>query len=96
MSHAAAGRPSGQTRATAHFQINTLFGGLSVLEKVPLAIAERTGVAGQMLRVPAKHATSSRSYARLGILRLEADALERQYAASYGASGWSRSPWRLP
>ncbi|MEJ0071394.1 MAG: ABC transporter ATP-binding protein [Pseudomonadota bacterium] len=67
------------------FQINTLFGGLSVLENLTLAIAERTGVAGQMLRVAGRHRhIVEEAYARLEHLRLEADALQPVRALSYG------------
>jgi branched-chain amino acid transport system ATP-binding protein len=67
------------------FQINTLFGGLSVLENVTLAIAERTGIAGQMLRVAGKHRpVVEEAYARLEHLKLGADALLPVRALSYG------------
>jgi len=67
------------------FQINTLFGGLSVLENVTLAIAERTGVAGQMLRVAGRHRhLVEEAYARLEHLRLASDAALPVRALSYG------------
>jgi branched-chain amino acid transport system ATP-binding protein len=67
------------------FQINTLFGGLSVLENVTLAIAERTGVAGQMLRVAGKHrALVEEAYALLEHLGLAGDATQPVRALSYG------------
>jgi branched-chain amino acid transport system ATP-binding protein len=67
------------------FQINTLFGGLSVLENVALAIAERTGVAGQKLRVAGRHRhLVEEAYARLEHLRLASDATLPVRALSYG------------
>jgi branched-chain amino acid transport system ATP-binding protein len=67
------------------FQINTLFGGLSVLENLTLAIAERTGIAGQMLRVAGRHRhIAEEAYARLEHLKLAADALQPVRALSYG------------
>jgi branched-chain amino acid transport system ATP-binding protein len=67
------------------FQINTLFGGLSVLENVTLAVAERTGVAGQMLRVAGRHRhLVEEAYALLEHLRLAADALQPVRALAYG------------
>jgi len=67
------------------FQINTLFGGLSVLENLTLAIAERTGIAGQMLRVAGKHRhIVEEAYARLEHLKLATDALRKVRALSYG------------
>lgn len=67
------------------FQINTLFGGLSVLENVTLAITERTGVAGQMLRVAGRHRhLVEEAYALLEHLRLAGDALQPVRALSYG------------
>jgi branched-chain amino acid transport system ATP-binding protein len=67
------------------FQINTLFGGLSVLENLTLAIAERTGIAGQMLRVAGRHRhIAEEAYARLEHLKLAEDALRPVRALSYG------------
>jgi branched-chain amino acid transport system ATP-binding protein len=67
------------------FQINTLFGGLSVLENVTLAIAERTGIAGQMLRVAGRHRhVVEEAYRRLEHLKLETDAPRPVRALSYG------------
>jgi branched-chain amino acid transport system ATP-binding protein len=67
------------------FQINTLFGGLAVLENVTLAIAERAGVAGQMLRVAGKHrALVEEAYALLEHLGLAGDALQPARALPYG------------
>jgi branched-chain amino acid transport system ATP-binding protein len=67
------------------FQINTLFGGLGVLENVTLAIAERTGVAGQMLRVAGRHrALVEEAYALLEHLGVAGDALQPARALSYG------------
>jgi branched-chain amino acid transport system ATP-binding protein len=67
------------------FQINTLFGGLSVLENVTLVIAERTGVAGQMLRVAGRHRhLVEEAYALLEHLKLAGDAANPVNALSYG------------
>jgi ABC-type branched-subunit amino acid transport system ATPase component len=67
------------------FQINTLFTGLSVLENVTLAITERTGVAGQMLRVAGRHRhVVEEAYALLEHLRLAPDAMQPVRALSYG------------
>ena len=68
------------------FQINTLFGGLSVLENVVLAIAERTGIAGRMLRAtgPQHRAIAEEAYALLERLGVASDALQPARALSYG------------
>jgi ABC-type branched-subunit amino acid transport system ATPase component len=67
------------------FQINTLFGGLSVLENVTLAVTERSGVAGQMLRVAGRHRhLVEEAYARLERLGLADAALQPVRALSYG------------
>jgi branched-chain amino acid transport system ATP-binding protein len=67
------------------FQINTLFGGLSVLENVTLSIAERTGVAGQMLRVAGRHRhLVEEAYALLERLRLADAAMQPVRALAYG------------
>jgi ABC-type branched-subunit amino acid transport system ATPase component len=67
------------------FQINMLFGSLSVLENVTLAIAERTGIASQMLRAAGRHRhVVEEAYALLVHLRLDADALLAVKALSYG------------
>jgi branched-chain amino acid transport system ATP-binding protein len=60
---------------TRTFQINTLFGGLSVLESVVLAIAERNGHAGIWHRTVASlRDDADEAMALLGTLRLAADA----------------------
>ena len=67
------------------FQINTLFGGLSVLENVTLAVAERTGVAGQMLRVAGRHRhLVEEAYALLERLGLAEAAMQPVRALAYG------------
>jgi ABC-type branched-subunit amino acid transport system ATPase component len=67
------------------FQINTLFAGLTVLENVTLAIAERTGVAGQMLRVAGRHRhIAEEAYALLEHLGVAEDAMLPVRALSYG------------
>ncbi len=67
------------------FQINTLFGGLSVLENVTLAVAERTGVAGQMLRAAGRHRhLVEEAYALLERLRLADAAMQPVRALAYG------------
>jgi ABC-type branched-subunit amino acid transport system ATPase component len=56
-----------------------------VLENLTLAIAERTGIAGQMLRVAGRHRpVVEEAYRRLEHLKLEADALRPVRALSYG------------
>ena len=57
------------------FQINTLFRGLSVLENVCLAISERAGIGGDMLRpFGARRAALELGYALLERLRIADDA----------------------
>jgi branched-chain amino acid transport system ATP-binding protein len=59
------------------FQINTLFNGLTVLENVLLAVGERHGVAGDMLRVAFSHrGVVAEAYALLERMTL-ADAAGR-------------------
>jgi branched-chain amino acid transport system ATP-binding protein len=59
------------------FQINTLFNGLSVLENVLLAVGERRGVAGDMLRLAgSRGAVVEEAYALLERMTL-ADAAGR-------------------
>jgi ABC-type branched-subunit amino acid transport system ATPase component len=67
------------------FQINTLFRGLSVLENACLAIGERRGVAGDMLRpAGSNRAVVEEAFAALERLGL-ADEAERQVRElSYG------------
>lgn len=67
------------------FQINTLFRGLSVLENVSLAISEREGISGDMLRSIAAHRTTlEHAYAMLRQLRIADDALTPVQALPYG------------
>jgi branched-chain amino acid transport system ATP-binding protein len=57
------------------FQINTLFRGLSVLENVCLAVSERAGIGGDMLRpFGARRAALELGYALLERLRIADDA----------------------
>jgi ABC-type branched-subunit amino acid transport system ATPase component len=67
------------------FQINQLFRGLTVLENVTLAVAERQGVADNMVR-PAgmKRAVIDESYALLQQLGLAAEALRPVRDLAYG------------
>jgi ABC-type branched-subunit amino acid transport system ATPase component len=64
------------------FQINTLFRGLTVLENVALAIAERAGAGGDMFRgTSSRRDVLEQAYALLERLRLEQDALIRVLGA---------------
>ena len=56
------------------FQINTLFRGLSVLENVVLAVAERTGTAGHMVPRRADRAAAEQAYATLEQIGLAGEA----------------------
>ena len=67
------------------FQINTLFRGLTVLENVALAIAERAGAGGDMVRrVGFRRRVLEHAYALLDRLRIEQDAMVRVQALPYG------------
>ena len=67
------------------FQINQLFLGLSVLENVCIAVAERLGAGGSMLRPAGRRADVIDEAVRLlGTLRLEADAGRRVGELPYG------------
>jgi branched-chain amino acid transport system ATP-binding protein len=67
------------------FQINQLFRGLSVLENVTLAVAERQGVAGNLFRPSgARRAVIDEAYALLQQLGLAADALRPVRQLAYG------------
>ena len=67
------------------FQINQLFRGLTVLENVTLAIAEREGAAGAMFRVAGSHrAVVEEAYALLERLRIAGDALRPLKELPYG------------
>ena len=67
------------------FQINQLFLGLSVLENVCIAVAERLGAGGSMLRPAGRRADVIDEAARLlDTLRLEADAGRRVGELPYG------------
>ncbi len=67
------------------FQINTLFRGLCVLDNVSLAISEREGHGGNMLRPPhAQRAVLEQSYALLKQLRIADDALVPVKELPYG------------
>src|SRR5579871_2011411 len=60
---------------TRSFQISSLFGGLSVLESVLLAVCHRVGTAGVWYRtVASRHAEIAEAYALLRRLRLHDDA----------------------
>ena len=60
---------------TRTFQINTLFPGLTVLESVALAVAERTGAARIWARtVASQRALVDEAMSVLALLRLDADA----------------------
>jgi branched-chain amino acid transport system ATP-binding protein len=67
------------------FQINTLFRGLSVLENVTLAIAERQGHAADFIRPAGHHrATIDEAYALLEQLGLAHQALQSVTELAYG------------
>jgi len=67
------------------FQINTLFRGLTVLENVSLAVAEREGVSGGMLHpFGARRAVLRHAYALLERLRIADDALTAVHHLPYG------------
>ena len=67
------------------FQINTLFRGLSVLENVCLAIAERLGVAGDIhRRAGSRREVIDEAYASLERLGLAAEAQRLVRELSYG------------
>jgi branched-chain amino acid transport system ATP-binding protein len=67
------------------FQINTLFNGLSVLENVLLAVGERRGVAGDMLRrAGSRAAIVEEAFALLERLTLAEDAARPVRELPYG------------
>jgi branched-chain amino acid transport system ATP-binding protein len=67
------------------FQINALFRRLCVLENVTLAIAEREGVAGDLLRPAGRHRRIiQEAFALLDVLGLADDALRPVNALAYG------------
>jgi branched-chain amino acid transport system ATP-binding protein len=67
------------------FQINTLFDGLTVIENVLLAVGERRGVAGDMLRAAgSRRDVVEEAYALLERLTLADDAGKRVRELPYG------------
>jgi ABC-type branched-subunit amino acid transport system ATPase component len=67
------------------FQINALFRRLTTLENVTLAIAERDGVAGDLLRPAGRHnRVIEEAFALLDTLGLAEDALRPVSALAYG------------
>ena len=67
------------------FQINQLFRGLSVLENVCIAVAERLGAGGSMLRAAGRRGDVIEEASRLiGMLRLADDADRRISELPYG------------
>ena len=67
------------------FQINQLFKGLSVLENVVMAVAEREGRAGDMFRVAGSgRALIEEAYALLETLGIAEDALKPAREVPYG------------
>ena len=66
------------------FQINTLFRGLSVLENVVLAVAERNGTAGRMIPRRADRATAEQAYATLARIGLADEAARTLRDLPYG------------
>jgi len=67
------------------FQITALFRGLPVLENVTLAVAERQGIAGSMLRAAGRHRhLIEEAYALLERLGIAEDALRPVKELAYG------------
>jgi branched-chain amino acid transport system ATP-binding protein len=67
------------------FQINQLFRGLTVLENVAIAVTERLGLGGSMLRAAGRHADVIAEAMRLiEMVRLEGDAGRRVVELPYG------------
>jgi branched-chain amino acid transport system ATP-binding protein len=67
------------------FQINALFGRLCVLENVALAIAERDGIAGGLLRPAGRHrAVIEEAYSLLETLGIADQALRPVSGLAYG------------
>lgn len=67
------------------FQINTLFMGLSVIENLYLAVAERMGVATNMLQPAGKNqGVLDESLRLLQVLELENDTLTKIHELPYG------------
>ncbi len=67
------------------FQINQLFRGLTVLENVCIAVAERMGAGGGMLRPAGRRTQVVEEATRLiGLLKLDADAGRRVGELPYG------------
>jgi ABC-type branched-subunit amino acid transport system ATPase component len=67
------------------FQINQLFKGLSVLENVVMAVAEREGVAGDMFRMAGSgRVVIEEAYALLERLGIAEDALKPAREVPYG------------
>ncbi len=67
------------------FQINQLFRGLTVLENVCIAVAERMGVGGSMLRAAGRHADVIAEAMRLiEMVKLQEDAGRRVVELPYG------------
>ena len=67
------------------FQISALFRRLSLIENVTLAICEREGAAGDLIRPAGRYRTAiDEAYALLETLGLAADALRPVYELAYG------------
>jgi branched-chain amino acid transport system ATP-binding protein len=67
------------------FQLNTLFGGLTVLESVALAVCERRGECGDWLRpVTSRKAALDEAHALLRSLQLDGDAAALTRQLPYG------------
>jgi ABC-type branched-subunit amino acid transport system ATPase component len=67
------------------FQINQLFRGLTVLENVCIAVAERLGVGGRMLRAAGRHAeVTGEAWRLIEMLKLGEDAARRVAELPYG------------
>jgi ABC-type branched-subunit amino acid transport system ATPase component len=67
------------------FQINTLFNGLTVLENIYIALTERHGIAGRLLRpAGARPAVVEEAVELLKSLRLQDDALKPIHELPYG------------
>jgi branched-chain amino acid transport system ATP-binding protein len=82
---------------TRTYQITALFGGLTVLESVVLAVCERKGLASRWHRTVASHAEEAdEAWALLETLHLESEAGSLTRLPPTASSGWWRSrwPWR--
>ena len=67
------------------FQLNTLFGGLTVMESITLAVCERRAECGDWLRpIASRRASREEAYSLLQALRLDRDAAAVTHQLPYG------------